>query len=272
MAKEGDSILSQDVLRKKTNKIWYNYKHKRENYAMNSQLFSQYASAMLVAAVVFALPTTGVSATNITGHVTLAADADWRGLGPVALAEGATLNLNEHTLKVDELAQTLDPGEDVTSSSGTVTSSTLASGSAAFLFDNDMRYTQDWQNPSDLSKNHRILVTGNNFPATFTYDFGEGNGKILRAYKIYFQGSNFGRAPKNWTFEGSNDNGNWTTLDTRTGETGWRNPETRAYSFNNRNLYRYYRLNVSAGVDGNSGISPCLKTPFPEVNAKWYLR
>lgn len=47
----------------------------------------------------------GPSATNITGHVTLMADADWRGLGPVALAEGATLNLNEHSLKIDALAK-----------------------------------------------------------------------------------------------------------------------------------------------------------------------
>ena len=196
----------------------------------------------LVAAVVLAMPTTGVSATNITGHVTLAADADWRGLGPVALADGATLNLNEHTLKVDELAQSPNPGEDVTSSSGVVTSSALFAGSAEILFDNDFRY--------DFN-NHRICVNGEGaLPFTVTYDFGAGNGKCLRAYKIYFQGSSGNRAPKNWKFEGSNDNAAWTTLDTRTGVIGWKNPESRIFSFKNISSYRYYRLRVTAVVDG----------------------
>ena len=82
-----------------------------------------------IAAVGFGMPMAAVSATNITGHVVLAADADWRGLGPVALAEGATLNLNEHSLKCDALAvQSLDPGEDVTSSDGVVTTATTLSG------------------------------------------------------------------------------------------------------------------------------------------------
>ena len=191
----------------------------------------------LVAAVVLAMPTTGVSATNITGHVTLAADADWRGLGPVALADGATLNLNGHTLKIDEIAQTLEPGEDVTSSSGAVTSSTLLAGNPQILFDNDIRY--------DFN-NHRICVQS--FPFWVTYDFGEGNGKCLRAYKIYFSTSSgdLGRAPKDWTFQGSDDNENWTTLDTRTGEIGWRWPDARTYSFNNATSYRYYRFKVTA--------------------------
>ena len=127
----------------------------------------------LVAVAVLALPTTGVSATNITGHVTLAADADWRGLGPVALAEGATLNLNEHTLKVDELAQALDPGEDVTSSSGAVTSSALYAGDAKYLFDDDIRY--------DFN-NHRICVNNSGyFPFTVTYDFGQSRQTPMKS-------------------------------------------------------------------------------------------
>ena len=193
-----------------------------------------------IAAVGFGMPMAAVSATNITGHVVLAADADWRGLGPVALAEGATLNLNEHTLKVDALAQTLDPGEDVTSSDGVVTTTTelsKGSGPVSCLFDNVFERTQD----------HRILSWKNTF--NVTYDFGAGNEKCLRAYKIYFAGTS-GRAPKNWKFEGSDDTDNWTTLDNRVGEIGWGSSDTRTFSFYNQTSYRYYRFSVSATESG----------------------
>lgn len=53
-------------------------------------------------------------------------------------------------------------------------------------------------------------------------------------------------APKNWTFEGSNDGTTWTILDTRTNETGWSNAQRREYNFNNFTQYLYYRINVSA--------------------------
>jgi hypothetical protein len=42
-----------------------------------------------------------------------------------------------------------------------------------------------------------------------------------------------GRAPKSWTFEGSNNGEDWTVLDTQTSETGWSNGEERYYSFTN---------------------------------------
>ena len=40
----------------------------------------------------------GVCATNVTERVVLAADADWRGLGPVTMADGASIDLAGHTL------------------------------------------------------------------------------------------------------------------------------------------------------------------------------
>ena len=123
-------------------------KKKGQVYPMQAnstkQLFDKALLATIVA-VGFGMPMAAVSATNITGHVVLTADADWCGLGPVALAEGATLNLNEHTLKVDALAQTLDPGEDVTSSDGVVTTTTelsKGSGPVSCLFDNVFERTE----------------------------------------------------------------------------------------------------------------------------------
>ena len=49
-----------------------------------------------------ALPS--LAATNITGNVTLQADADWGDRGTVTIASGATVDLNGHTLKVKGLA------------------------------------------------------------------------------------------------------------------------------------------------------------------------
>lgn len=55
-----------------------------------------------------------------------------------------------------------------------------------------------------------------------------------------------GRAPKSWTFEGSNDGEAWTILDTQTSETGWTNGEERHYSFVNGVAYKYYKYNCTA--------------------------
>src|SRR5690606_10279636 len=45
--------------------------------------------------------------------------------------------------------------------------------------------------------------------------------------------------PTSWVIEGSNDGSTWTTLDTRTGETGWFAGEERFYEFTNETTYEY---------------------------------
>ena len=72
--------------------------------------------------------------TNVTGQVVLAADADWRGCGLVSMAEGASIDLAGHTLKVDGVAQTAVQLVDATSSAGAVSSTAVYSGAAEFLF------------------------------------------------------------------------------------------------------------------------------------------
>ncbi len=55
------------------------------------------------------------------------------------------------------------------------------------------------------------------------------------------------RAPKDWTFQGSNDNSAWTTIDTVTGQTAWGSGESRVFTpAANTVGYRYFRINVSA--------------------------
>jgi hypothetical protein len=54
-------------------------------------------------------------------------------------------------------------------------------------------------------------------------------------------------APTQWQLQGSNDGATWVTLDTRRGETGQINQETRFYEFLNSAAYEYYRLDFQGG-------------------------
>ena len=126
----------------------------------------------------------GVHATNVTERVVLAADADWRGLGPVTMADGASIDLAGHTLKVDGLAQTTEEVADLTSSAGSVTASTIYSGAAEFLFDDHFVYTSNTSETGNTSLNHRVCVNGR-FPFIVVYDFSEGNETCVRSYRMY---------------------------------------------------------------------------------------
>lgn len=55
-------------------------------------------------------------------------------------------------------------------------------------------------------------------------------------------------SPHDWQFQGSNDNTNWTTLDTQSGQT-WAAAGWKEYSIPeaNRGSYLYYRLYITAG-------------------------
>ncbi len=65
-----------------------------------------------------------------------------------------------------------------------------------------------------------------------------------------------GRAPKDWTLSASNDGESWTTLDTRTNETGWASSgESRIYRFENSSAYKYYRFCCTALNDEVSIVS-----------------
>jgi hypothetical protein len=52
-------------------------------------------------------------------------------------------------------------------------------------------------------------------------------------------------APNSWTFEGSNNDSDWTTLDTQSSVTSWSVGSPKLYTFT-ESSYRYYRINVSA--------------------------
>ncbi len=63
------------------------------------------------------------------------------------------------------------------------------------------------------------------------------------------------QAPQAWTFEGSNDNANWTILDTQTNQTAWIGGTKRVFPMPNQtSRYRYYRINVSLNCGNSSNL------------------
>lgn len=81
-------------------------------------------------------------------------------------------------------------------------------------------------------------------PAWLKVDCGLANEKVVNAYSLY---ENTNVYPMAWTFEGSNDDVLWDTLDTQTGQ----DTTTKTiYHFSNSTPYRYYRWYVT-DVNGN---------------------
>lgn len=84
-------------------------------------------------------------------------------------------------------------------------------------------------------------VRASNTILTITDNTGtSGSNTVSTIYRI--PGSL--RAPRNWTFEGSNDDLNWSVLDTQAAQTGWGDGERRYYTFRNDVSFLYYRLNI----------------------------
>lgn len=94
--------------------------------------------------------------------------------------------------------------------------------------------------------NNQSVLAGQVTTGVITIDLGANNGHIVSGYTIMPQSKGTGRAPKNWTFQGSNDNSSWTTLDTRSNVTGWTSYRVDHFTFSNSTSYRYYRWDVTA--------------------------
>ncbi|OXB94734.1 discoidin domain-containing protein [Parageobacillus galactosidasius] len=79
-------------------------------------------------------------------------------------------------------------------------------------------------------------------PTYLTLDFGAGNEKIIKKYKIVANGPS---APKNWTLQASNNNSTWVTLDTQNNITNW-STNFNEFVIDNNQSFRYYKLNFTA--------------------------
>ena len=173
---------------------------------------------------------------------------------------GVTLDLAGYKLTCTSLAgegTITSLGEDLTTSGGTcamASPTAVHGGNVAALFD-DVGQTS-------YSTSHRIILNQNNdnqkLPLRVDYDFGDGNAKVVNAYKIWAAWSK--RAPKAWTLYGSNNSSaygaasddGWVEIDSHIGETSWTQgdsnitPEGHIYFCDNSTAYRYYRLKVTA--------------------------
>ncbi|MBD8840369.1 discoidin domain-containing protein [Paenibacillus sp. FSL K6-4396] len=74
--------------------------------------------------------------------------------------------------------------------------------------------------------------------------------KVEKYSLLATTGSTITAAPKNWTFEGSNDGTNWTVLDKQNNQI-FAKSEKKNYEIENQISYTRYRLNITA----NSGYS-----------------
>ncbi len=97
--------------------------------------------------------------------------------------------------------------------------------------------------------------------ANISVDLGAATS--LNGYVVYAYAAAGSYSPKDWTFQYSDDNSSWTTIDTQTNQTTWTDGVGVKYTFSAAS-HRYWRMNVSATNGGNQiGIRQIL----PLVNA-----
>ena len=185
-----------------------------------------------------ALPFAAVAERTISGSYTLTADEDWTGDGIVTL-DSATIDLAGYSLKVHGLtgSGTIVSFADLTTPEGEIGSEGgFSDSSAKLLFDNDINTVA-----------YRGATSGNSLIVSYEFK----SATRINYYRLYAAApvSNFG-FPKDWTFEGSNDNSTWTELDSRT-EQVLVNQAWHSFAFRNDAEYLYYRMKVTKGSRRN---------------------
>ncbi|MEC4565311.1 hypothetical protein L8C07_05090 [Paenibacillus sp. CMAA1739] len=126
-----------------------------------------------------------------------------------------------------------------------MTSATTPSGVASASSEYNPSATTAWM---AFDRTGRYWATNSTQTGWIKYKLP--NQIIIQNYNITSHSTEYQGSPKNWTFEGSNDDMNWTVLDTQSNQTGWTASQTRKYITNNKQSYQYYRLNIN-GVSGN---------------------
>ena len=153
---------------------------------------------------------------------------------------------NDYYTNQTNTVNTTDSLPDMTANnapSGTALASTENAGSNAA-----------WIAMSNDSANSWVTTTPN---TTGFLQFGFNNGqtaKIIKKYIIEGQTGQSTRAPRDWTFKGSNDGTTFTTLDTQTNQS-FSSGERKTYNdFTNTTSYVFYRLDITAN-NGSTSVS-----------------
>lgn len=93
-----------------------------------------------------------------------------------------------------------------------------------------------------------------------TYDFGASNAKTIKRYRLTSANDAIDRDPMDWTLEGSNNNVDFTVIDTRQNIGFANRGETQEFNVTTPGEYRYYKLNISS----NRGPSTATSTQLAE--------
>lgn len=112
------------------------------------------------------------------------------------------------------------------------------------------------------------LVDGNTQTKLFIGDYSNAEGywmkyelaqpRLVEAYTFTSGNDAPSRDPKSWVLEASNNNLDWTLLDTRTGFTFPKNDQgndrgvTSIFRFNNATAYKYYRVTLTENNGTNA--------------------
>ena len=119
-------------------------------------------------------------------------------------------------------------------------------------------YKQTSESPAsafDTYPESKWLTPSGTIDGWISYDFLGDAAYAINSYAITSANDAPDRDPKNWVLEGSNDDGaNWTVVDQREGESWNARYERRVFNFDNTDLYKMYRLNVSAVNDSTEGL------------------
>nr|WP_154958209.1 discoidin domain-containing protein [Paenibacillus xylanexedens] len=105
----------------------------------------------------------------------------------------------------------------------------------------------------DRNENTSWVTSNNVVTGIITYDFIVSK-QTVTSYSISMGNSNSTqllRAPKKWTFEGSNDGSTWVILDTQSNQTNW-NSNQREFLIISPNAYSKYRLNITENNGQNN--------------------
>ena len=90
-----------------------------------------------------------------------------------------------------------------------------------------------------------------NEPIRITYSFADTTGVSINAYSITAGKNESTHDPADWILEASNDERNWTSLDSRSGETFSHRYATQFYFVESKASFTTYRLTVTATNGAN---------------------
>ncbi len=123
---------------------------------------------------------------------------------------------------------------------------------ASASHENSSRYREVALKAFDGNPDNKWYTGLGHASAWLQADLGAGKAAIVMRYDITSADDVAGRDPKAWRLLGSNDGSNWTTLDTRQGETFFGRKETRQFKINNASFYRHYRLDIQSNQSGRA--------------------